>query len=128
MSNNSTEEKSFKIKKSCNPDPSNFHVHSFEKLGKFVLVYASYPDCTNFEGNKVLLFYNVNLNKLVKQETLDPHFSTKKDAYYPIARFEPTAAGWSLARYCATSGMLPVGSKNKIGETKAHKGAIGNEL
>jgi hypothetical protein len=62
-----------------------------------------YPDCKNNEGKKILLYENCKLADLIKQKYIDPHFSTAKRFYSPIARFEPTARGWQMAIRSAES-------------------------
>lgn len=80
-----------------NPNPSNFKfVETFEADG-FLLVKINYPDCTTYEGNKVLLFKDVRLIDLVNQRHIDPHFLNDPNFVSPIARFVPTEAGWNIA-------------------------------
>lgn len=79
-----------------NPDPNNYKIVKHLQFGKFLLIMINYPDCTNYEGNKILLFDNVSLFELIKQEKIDPHFSNNKKYKSPIARFEPTVYGWIL--------------------------------
>ena len=80
-----------------NPNPSNFVVEKAESVGKFAVVKIYYPDCTNYEGRKILVYKNVGLNEIFKSTTLDPHFCNDKTHISPIARFEPTVRGWRYA-------------------------------
>ena len=57
----------------------------------------NYPDCINYEGNKILVFEGINYIKLYSQGSIDPHFSNNENFHSPIARFEPTDKGWSMA-------------------------------
>jgi len=57
----------------------------------------NYPDCNNYEGNKILVFEGIKYIKLYEQGSIDPHFSDNKKFHSPIARFEPTDKGWSMA-------------------------------
>jgi hypothetical protein len=57
-----------------------------------------YPDCTNYEGNKILVFRGVTLIDLVNQRQIDPHFFKDAKVKSPIARFEPTPQGWTMAQ------------------------------
>jgi hypothetical protein len=83
---------------SRNPNPYVFKiVNHFEHNG-FLLVLINYPNCTNYEGNKVLLFKNMTYRRLMKQKVIDPHFSATDKFNSPIARFEPTALGWYLGQ------------------------------
>lgn len=86
------------VKKDPNPNPSNWKLLKVEEVNGFLIVHLNYPDCTNYEGNKILVFKNLTLVDLVNQRLIDPHFF--KDSKYksPIARFEPTAEGWAMAK------------------------------
>jgi hypothetical protein len=79
--------------KTTNPDPSNFVIIKSERINDYLLILINYPDCTNYEGNKILvydkLFAFSNITKI------DPHFFDQNDS--PIARFEPTDRGWKMA-------------------------------
>jgi hypothetical protein len=77
-----------------NPDPSNYKIVKLEQHGSYLLMLINYPDCTNYEGNKILLYKDVTLAKLMFQKVLDPHFCGNKKYHSPIARFEPTQFGW----------------------------------
>lgn len=90
------------LKKLPNPDPSNFTVSRQAKVGKFLVLKVNYPDCKNYEGDKILVYENVDIDGLQKQGTLDPHFSNNKNYHSPIARFEPTERGWMWATALAT--------------------------
>jgi hypothetical protein len=80
-----------------NPDPKNFSVLNAEALGDFVIAKVHYPNCTNYEGTKVLVFHNYTLAEVTNAPMLDPHFCDS-DHISPIARFEPSALGEQLAR------------------------------
>lgn len=76
-----------------NPNPKRWKFEKVLEVGKFLIVKLRYPDCTNFEGNKVLVIEDTLLN-LINCTEIDPHF-------YPggkiVARFVPTDAGWAMA-------------------------------
>lgn len=61
------------------------------------MVQLNYPDCTNYEGNKILLFKGVTLVELINQKYIDPHFFQSKEVRSPVARFVPTDEGWNMA-------------------------------
>jgi hypothetical protein len=83
---------------SGNPDPANYRVLKVEEYGKFLLVKINYPDCKNYEGNKVLLFRDVTPADLLMQRHIDPHFCESTSEFkHPIARFAPTDEGWAMA-------------------------------
>lgn len=80
-----------------NPDPKLFRVvKHFAKKGHLALL-VNYPGCTNYEGDKVLVYRNTRLAELLAQGTIDPHFSQNPHYLSPCARFEPTKQGWRLA-------------------------------
>lgn len=80
-----------------NPNPSNFTILTGEGIGDFAIIKVKYAGCTTFEGTKILV-YKACLNDVLKQATLDPHFSESKEFLSPIARFIPTAEGMIMAR------------------------------
>jgi hypothetical protein len=81
-----------------NPDPYNWILNNSLKIGRFLLIHITYPDCTNYEGKKIMLYKNVTLQELEGQKTIDPHFSSNKKFHSPIARFEPTNKGWEMGK------------------------------
>jgi hypothetical protein len=77
-------------------------------IGNLLILEIEYPDCTNYEGRKLLVFENVTVNDLIKQRSIDPHFSENKKYISPIARFRPNEEGWKDAvSFCSI--------KNKLG-------------
>lgn len=66
------------------------------EIGKFTVIKLKYPDCTNYEGIKILVF-KASLSNIINQKKIDPHFSDNKTYISPIARFEPTHAGLLMA-------------------------------
>jgi hypothetical protein len=80
-----------------NPDPARYEILKSEIVYNFLVILIHYPNCTNYEGKKVLVFRDVRLADLIKQKLIDPHFSENKKYYSPIARFEPTDVGWDNA-------------------------------
>lgn len=81
-----------------NPDPSNYKILKHIQIGNFLILKIKYYDCTNFEGEKILVFENT-LENVLKQKSIDPHFSDNKKFISPIARFEPTIKGWEMATF-----------------------------
>ena len=89
-----------KVKTLPNPDPKNWVVNSARHIGEYLVVEMYYPDCTNYEGKKMMVF-KCSLEDLKEQAVVDPHFGEGR-MHYPIARFEPTAEGWRDACNFAT--------------------------
>ena len=77
-----------------NPNPARFTILSTEQVGSAVVAEVLYPDCTNYEGRKVLVYADMDASTLRLMTTLDPHFSPHGG---PLARFEPTMRGYRLA-------------------------------
>jgi hypothetical protein len=91
-----------------NPNPRRFIVERVEEYGArsdglfdFVIAKIHYPDCTNYEGRKLLLYANTSEAELRAATFLDPHFCDHSEHHSPIARFTPTNAGWAYARRIA---------------------------
>ena len=81
-----------------NPNPENWKILKAKEYGKYLILMLQYPDCTNYEGKKILVFENISLVNLVNQKMIDPHFFPENPRYKsPIARFEPTDRGWGFA-------------------------------
>ena len=80
-----------------NPNPRNFQIQRIEKYKEFLITVVKYPDCTNYEGVKIMVFKNVSEDQLKNAISLDPHFCDNKLCISPIARFEPTQIGWNMA-------------------------------
>jgi hypothetical protein len=83
---------------SGNPDPKNYKLLKVEEINNFLIVKIKYPDCTNYEGEKILVFKNVDLITLINQHNIDPHFSNNSKYHHPIVRFVPTDEGWEMAK------------------------------
>ncbi len=79
-----------------NPNPRNYKLLRHKTIGKCLIIEVQYPDCSNYEGRKIMVF-NCKLRDLLKQKLIDPHFSDNENFISPIARFEPTEQGWNFA-------------------------------
>ena len=79
-----------------NPDPRNWIIKDIEVRNNFTIAYINYPNCDNFEGNKILVFKGDVSNEILNSSVLDPHFCDGNHLS-PIARFIPTAYGLDLA-------------------------------
>lgn len=103
-----------KESKNGNPDPFNWKFVKVEERGKYLILMMEYPDCTNYEGKKILVFENATLIELVNQKMIDPHFFPGNTKYKsPIARFEPTDRGWKMALMFVSTLMSPFSQRQK---------------
>lgn len=86
-----------------NPDPGNYRLIQERRLGRYVVVEVQYPDATNYEGRKIMIFKARSFEVVVSKNNglVDPHFSENPAYLSPIARFEPTPQGWRNAIVCA---------------------------
>lgn len=90
------------------PNPDRFAIQRLEQFGELVVAWIQWPDAKNFDGAKVLI-YRAQVEQIREAKRLDPHFQEAGGPLAPVARFEPTLAGWnwalSVAR--ATTWMVP---------------------
>jgi len=85
-----------------NPNPQKFEIIWEENYYDHLILVVKYPDCTNYEGKKILLFdEGVTKKEIVRQGMIDPHFSDNPNYISPIARFVPTKKGLNLAKLLA---------------------------
>ena len=77
-----------------NPNPARFSILRTLQVGRCVVAEVRYPDCTNYEGRKVLVYADTDAGSVRAWTTLDPHFARHGG---PVARFKPTARGWAMA-------------------------------
>ena len=84
-----------------NPNSYNYKILDYYHINGNLVVKINYPECRNYEGNKILVFKGVTLKKLLRQKRIDPHFSRNKKYISPFARFEPTKEGLKFAKELA---------------------------
>ena len=77
------------------PNPARFKILKTRQYSKKVVVLLEYPNCTNFEGNKILVFEDTTIKEIVNMKEIDPHFHESSKL---IARFRPTKVGWDMAK------------------------------
>lgn len=77
-----------------NPNPKRFEITKHLRRNGFTIVMVNYPDATNYNGDKILVFTQP-IDEIKKWEMLDPHFFPNDKS--PVARFEPTDRGWEWA-------------------------------
>lgn len=99
---NKDSEKNNSNDNSPNPDPKKYRILREKRINDFIILKINYTDCTNYEGNKILVFKNCTLLDIVSQkEGVDPHFSNNEKIISPIARFKPDDQGWIMAEFLA---------------------------
>lgn len=74
------------------PNPKNFRVLQSHQRGRNIALMVNYPNCTNYEGDKILIYSNVNVEWAKSQTVIDPHFMK---GTHMIARFRPDL--WNVA-------------------------------
>ena len=84
-----------------NPDPTNFVIKQVVEVGSHLVARICYPDCKNYEGDKIMVYEGITLEHLESAKRLDPHFCDKPSCISPVARFVPTMAGWAAAELLA---------------------------
>jgi len=90
-----------------NPNPINFKIIKYLVVNQFIIVDINYPDATNYEGNKILVFSNVSPENLLNMKFIDPHFCEEQTHPSPVARFVPTPRGWDMAiQFCEACKVL----------------------
>lgn len=80
-----------------NPNPAVFTILTEKMIGKFLVLHVNYPNCTNFEGHKLMVYKGFKNSKdllRLNNGKLDPHFSNKRGS--PIARFAPVQSSIDL--------------------------------
>lgn len=90
-----------------NPDPKNFKIKFQTLIGEYLFSIVNYPDCTNYEGTKILVFRSVDCSDLSNLKNLDPHFCDNHIS--PIMRISPSYEGLKLLKnlmYLAKIGKL----------------------
>ena len=78
-----------------NPDPKKYTILQYKELNGYLIVKINYHTCTNYEGDKILVFGGLTISDLNSKTFIDPHF--QQSAFSPIARFKPTQLGWEHA-------------------------------
>lgn len=78
------------------PNPKNYRIEKIEQVEDNCVVKIIYPDCTNYEGRKILVFKDCLIEDIQKLDVIDPHFC-RGEHLSPFARFEPTIVGWLSA-------------------------------
>lgn len=78
------------------PNPALFTIRHIEQHGDFVVALVHYPNCTNYEGEKIIVWKGQTVAKIKDKLMIDPHFLN--DDQTLVARFIPTTQGWAMAQ------------------------------
>jgi len=84
------------VENNVNPNPRDFKLIKAYFVNGYLLVMVKYNGCTNYEGNKILMYKGISVNDVLSAKKLDPHFCEDCEVS-PMARFEPTDEGWDMA-------------------------------
>ena len=87
------------------PNPSIFVIKKHIEQNGHTIIWINYPNCKNYEGNKIILFKNTTFSQIESLSEIDPHF-TELHTIKPFARFEPTKEGWKIAQHLLNSIQL----------------------
>lgn len=80
-----------------NPNPSNFVIErtwSMRKNSKYLLAQIHYPDCTTYEGRKLIIFKNMTCKELKSSTKINPHFTEEGKVFMRVI---PTMNGFDTA-------------------------------
>jgi len=81
------------------PNPSDYSIVKTQQVGRVLIALVNYPNCNNYEGNKILVFKDMTLESLRSLSKIDPHFTDS--GVSPVLRVVPSDEGWAIARKCA---------------------------
>lgn len=81
----------YRASSNIEPDPKKFIVEEAIDINGHCILTVIYPNCTTYEGKKILFFSDTESEDIIDQKVIDPHFSDK--GLSPFARFEPTDEG-----------------------------------
>jgi hypothetical protein len=78
-----------------NPRADKYIIEKSIQVDSNLVLFIKYLNCTNYEGNKILVYKNTDIQTLLKVNNglLDPHFSNNDNFINPFARFVPTQEG-----------------------------------
>lgn len=84
-----------------NPDPTKFEILEERAVNGYLILLVKYPNCTNYEGKKLMVFKGYKASWHLLQDTkgqLDPHFS--RERWSPVARFKPDTSMRVVEQMC----------------------------
>jgi hypothetical protein len=81
-----------------NPNPHRFQIRWIKEYSNCTAALVHYPDCDNFEGEKLLVFSGMCAAKIRAMRVLDPHFREDMNL---IARLRPDELGMRVLKKIA---------------------------
>jgi len=87
------------IANNLQPRADKYVINKALHVNNHLILIITYENCNNYEGKKILLYKNTDINNLLltNKHLIDPHFSDNKKFISPFARFEPTDEGLKAA-------------------------------
>ena len=70
------------------PDPRRFTIKKHFEMAGNTAIFIRYPNCVNYEGDKIIVYKGVGFDEIKSLKEIDPHF-TEENTIKPFARFEP---------------------------------------
>lgn len=81
----------------------NFTIKRKEHIGNYYILKVHYPNCTNYNGYKILVLESKYKIDFEWVRRLNPHcIEDTTHGIKLIARFFPTDEGWSIATFLCT--------------------------
>lgn len=114
----------FEWDSSPNPNPDLFTIQKKKKLGVYHLLWVHYAGCTNYEGNKILLFKSDRDIDWGSIHCLDPHFNDNSEDFKLLARFVPTEEGWNMGEQFIVIQTSVANLRKKLLENTEHNNTI----
>lgn len=81
---------------SRNPNPLIYEIGYNCRIGDYIIAAINYIGCTNYEGNKILVWKGLTNEEFSSLTAIDPHFTAGSKL---CARFEPTKQGMDMAMW-----------------------------
>jgi hypothetical protein len=95
-----------------NPNPHRFTIKEIWSSGHASILWVNYPDCTTFNGDKIMVYCGLYWDRLLEKKALDPHFIID-DMNYPLVRFRGNHHGLEWAKSFVESALLTSGQELK---------------
>lgn len=77
-----------------NPNPANWNIIDKFFWKDYLVLKVNYPNCTNYNGDKIIVFKGIDIAGFYTSGRIDPHFSENSGI---VARFAPGEDGMERA-------------------------------